>query len=396
MSSYLRRVSARASEKTDSSHGGVLLTGATGFVGKELLHRYLTLTDRRVFALIRAESAEGATRRLRETLSDVFDDAEPFADRVQALAGDVARPGLGLEQKAADELAESVSEIVHSAASISFELGIEESREANVDGTRNMLDFAELCERRGSLRLFCYVSTAYVAGEHRGRFHEDDLEKGQGFRNAYEQTKYEAELLVAERRDRLPLMVVRPSIVVGDRHSGWTASFNVLYWPLRALERGVYPVLPARRRAPVDVVSIDYVADAILALATSPDVDAGTYHLTASDAATDIGELLALASEHLGCRTPPVVPPLVYRHAVRPVLSRTSPRARRFLDASGSYLPYFDMRVTFDDARARAALAPAGIAPVPLRDYFHRIVDYAVTADWGRRPLTRAAAAARA
>ena len=381
---------------TNAPSGGVLLTGATGFVGMELLHRYLTRTDRPVYAIVRADSAEGATARLRGTVAGLFEDPERFGDRVQARAGDVTRPGLGLEPKVADELAESVSEVVHSAASVSFELGLEESREANVDGTRHMLDFAELCQRRGSLRRFCYVSTAYVAGEHTGRFREDDLEKGQRFRNAYEQTKYEAERLVGARRAQLPVMVVRPSIVVGDRRSGWTASFNVLYWPLRALARGVYPVLPARRSAPVDVVSIDYVADAIFALSSSPDVDGGTYHLTASDEATSIGELLALASEHLGCRAPPVVPPRLYRHAVRPVLARVSPRARRFLDASGAYLPYFAMRVTYDNGRARAALAPAGIVPVPLREYFHRIVDYALTAEWGRRPLSRAAAAARA
>jgi long-chain acyl-CoA synthetase len=110
------------------------------------------------------------------------------------------------------------------------------------------------------------ISTAYVAGEHTGQFNEDDLDVGQRFRNAYEQSKFEAESLVASRRARLPITVLRPSIVVGESDSGWTTSFNVVYWPLRAFSRGAYLALPARREAPVDVVPVDYVADAIFAL----------------------------------------------------------------------------------------------------------------------------------
>ena len=117
---------------------------------------------------------------------------------------------------------------------------------------------------------------------------------------------------------------MRPSIIVGDRHSGWTASFNVLYWPLRALAKGSYPVLPARRRAPVDVVSVDYVADAIVALASAPDAEGQTFHLTASDDASSIGELLALAVGRLGCKRPPLISPRLYRHVVHPLLCRAA------------------------------------------------------------------------
>ena len=80
---------------------------------------------------------------------------------------------------------------------------------------------------------------------------------------------------------RLPVTVLRPSIIVGERDSGWTQSFNVLYWPLRAFSRGAYVALPARRDAPVDVVSVDYVADAIFALSQAPEAEGATYHLTA-------------------------------------------------------------------------------------------------------------------
>src|SRR5205823_6206999 len=106
--------------------------------------------------------------------------------------------------------------IIHSAASVSFSLPLDESRAINVEGTRSILDLAELAQRRGGLRRLSYVSTAYVAGDRRGVFGEDDLDLGQGFRNPYEQSKFEAEKLVRSRMDWVPTQVFRPSIVVGE------------------------------------------------------------------------------------------------------------------------------------------------------------------------------------
>ena len=91
-----------------------------------------------------------------------------------------------------------VSEVVHGAASVSFELGLEATWAINVTGSRRVLEFAERCQRvTGGLRRFTYISTAYVAGEHAGSFSEDDLEVGQCFRNPYERSKFEAERILA-------------------------------------------------------------------------------------------------------------------------------------------------------------------------------------------------------
>lgn len=363
----------------------LLLTGATGFVGMELLARELRDPGRRVLALIRADDAAHATRRLHATLESMFGAVAPYAERVAAVAGDLELPGLGVDPA----LAREVSEIIHGAASVSFDLALERSRAINVEGTRRMLELAVRCP---SLRRFTYVSTAYVAGEHRGVFDEEDFDVGQRFRNPYEQSKFEAEALVRSYADRLPVTIVRPSIIVGDRHSGWTAAFNVLYWPLRALARGAYPILPARRSAPVDVVSVDYVADATRALHALPAAEGGTFHLTASAAASSIGELLALATTRLRCSRPPLVAPALYRRVVHPVALRCAgAKRRRFLRATETYLPYFAMRVHYDNARTRALLGPV-IAPAPLPEYFDRLVDYALLARWGARSIGRAAA----
>jgi long-chain acyl-CoA synthetase len=368
-----------------SDRPGTLLTGATGFVGGEVLARLLERQDT-VYALIRAGDDDGAQARLDGIVGSLSRDRERPPGRAVAVAADVAQPALGLDQARAAWLAERVTRIIHCAASVSFTLPLEPSCAINVEGTRRMLDLAELCMRRGGLECFTHVSTAYVAGTHAGEFAERDLDLGQGFRNPYERSKFEAERIARERARSVPIQIVRPSIVVGDSRTGWTASFNVLYAPLRAFVRGAYPVIPARRSSPVDVVPVDYVADAIVALGRRP----GTYHLAAGARASSVGELIDLASLHTRRPAPRVVPPRVYLGLVHPVLVRTGSEARRrALRRSEVYFPYFAMDASFDDDAARTVLGPLGIEVPPLSEYFERLIRFAQQAEWGRRPLAR-------
>src|SRR5438309_8886249 len=118
----------RVAERTqDRAPGGVLLTGATGFVGMELLARYLERTDRRVYVLVRGANDRAVAKRVDRTLRSLFGPDHPHAERVVAIRGDVTRPGLGLRDGGA-WLAEQVSEIVHGAASVSFELELDAAR----------------------------------------------------------------------------------------------------------------------------------------------------------------------------------------------------------------------------------------------------------------------------
>src|SRR5271154_1382071 len=199
----------------------------------ELLARYLERSDRRVYALVRGAHDREVAARMERTLECLFGTDHPYAERVVAVRGDITRRRLGM-RGGFDELAEQVNEIVHGAASVSFELSLEAARAINVEGTMRVLEFAERCQARGGLRRFSYISTAYVAGEHAGCFSEDDLDVAQRFRNTYEQSKFEAECLVARSRGQLPITVLRPSIIVGERDSGWAGSLNVPYWPVRA------------------------------------------------------------------------------------------------------------------------------------------------------------------
>ena len=334
----------------------MFLTGATGFVGREILSRFLERDDRHVYALVRAGNDDEAAGRL------------PAHERLTAVAGDIEQRGLGLSDSTRERLSSEVGTVLHCAASVSFDLSLADSRSVNVEGTRRMLDFARSCPQ---LERFSYVSTAYVAGEPGRLFREDELAVGQTFRNPYERSKFEAELAVRSEGAGLPVQILRPSIVVGDSATGRTSSFNVLYGPLKAYARGHVRAIPARRDSPVDIVPVDYVADRTHELATNgPD---GTFHLVAGRNATTVGRLLDLSSEELGRSRLTVLPPTLYRRWIHPWLRRKYPALRRM----EVYFPYFSMKVRFDDRR---------LGPGPrVERYFHRLVRYAERARWGRR-----------
>ncbi len=339
----------------------VFLTGGTGFIGMEVLARLLERTDRDVIALVRAADAAGAQERIAAVLEQLGVEGE--ANRVHAVAGDIATPGLGLTEEERDELGRRIGAIIHCAASVSFGLGIEESRAINVEGTRRVLDLAE---RAPALERLVHVSTAYVAGSHHGLFGEDDHDIGQGFRNAYEQSKLEAEELV-RARTHLPASITRPSIVVGDSRTGWTTAFNVLYYPLQAYARGLATSVPAEPDAVVDIVPVDYVADGILAVLDAPET--GTFAQVAGENAVRVDELAELAGRYFDRPPPELVPPSMF-DGVSPAV-----------DGLQVYFPYFSVRARFDDARSR----DLGLQAPQLADYFDRLMDFALAAKWGKR-----------
>jgi thioester reductase-like protein len=373
----------------DTMTRGVLISGATGFVGMELLARYLERGDRRVFTLVRARDDEAARDRLESVLANLFGarGARRYANRVEPVAAELTEPGLGLGERRSRELADEVSTIVHSAASVSFTLPLQEAREINLDGTRRMLEFAQLAQERGGLERYGHVSTAYVAGTHEGRFAECDLDVGQSFNNSYEQSKFEAEQLVRSRPE-IPATIMRPSIVVGDRRSGWTSAFNVLYWPLRAFARGLFDAVPAVASAPVDVVSVDYVADGIYELCERSGGIGETYHLTAGADASTIGEISQLASSYFRRPAPKVLSPDEFEAYEGHGNGGTT------IEGGRAYFPYFSIGAVFDDSASRERLEPAGIRVTPLRDYMERLLDYATRSRWGKRPIARVEALA--
>jgi long-chain acyl-CoA synthetase len=350
--------------------GPVLLTGATGFVGMELLVRVLEQTDRDVVALVRAADDAAAQVRIDQLFETLIAPADrrAYRCRVHGLAADLESPGLGLSEATRDGLTATIGAVVHCAASISFTLELEDARRINVEGTREILRLAAEARDYGSLDRVVHVSTAYVAGDRDGRARERQSDVGQEFRNTYEQSKLEAERLVHD--SGLPAAILRPSVIVGDSVTGWTPAFNVIYWPLQAYARGLFEQIPGEADAPIDIVPVDTVADALLELLTGP-VRGGAFHVVASDEAVTNGRLATMAAEFFGAKPLRFVGP-----GVDPVAEKRA----------GALTSYFKVRCIFDAVRGRRTL---GAQPPPLEQYFPALMRYARDARWGKSPAPR-------
>jgi thioester reductase-like protein len=351
----------------------IVLSGATGFLGMELLAQLIDQGEH-VTAIIRAEDDTAAQTRLDGIFDKLYDERPAGVTNVRAVSGDLLLPGLGMSSERSQRLFHCADRLIHCAASISFAQPLSEARAVNVGGVRRMIELARQIAATGTLRRFVHVSTAFVSGAHEGVFGEDDLDLGQSFRNSYERSKNEAEHVLAEAND-LSVVVVRPSMVVGHQVSGWTPAFNVLYWPIRAFQRGLLSVIPARPDSVVDFVPVDHVAAAIVSMTDSSSAH-GTYSVVAGSRAPTASRMVELLTGGGGSTTV----------ALRPLRDgETLPLG------ADALLPYFDVRTSFSDSRAQELLARGELRPVDPEQLLPRLLDYAHQTAWGKRPMTRQA-----
>jgi thioester reductase-like protein len=359
----------------------IFVTGATGFLGVQLVRELLERHPEATLALlIRDRAGQPGQQR-----ADAF---IPAADRsrVRVFSGDVAHPNCGLESAAYDRLLAETTRVIHSAATVRFDHSLDEARRINVEGTRHILDFASAAH---GLRSFAYVGTAYVAGERSDLVHENELAIGQTYRNTYEQTKAEAEALVRSRLDSMPGVILRPSIIVGDSRTGVTSSFKMMYWPLKIYARRLWRTVPGYPDAVLDIVPVDFVAKSVTRLLFDKPALGSTVHLCAGPrGSATIQQVAARAMEYFHGPEPRYVDPKFFFAVMRPLLFMSLwGRKRRVLRDGRAYRDYFTMRMQFDTSNAERLLEPAGITPPPVLDYLDRLFHYCVASDWGRKPV---------
>ncbi len=369
------------------------ITGVTGFVGRELLKRILNRSQDRVIGLVRGRDDEAVEGRRVKVLADLYGGEVPdgFDARFEAVRGELHTERLGLDEATWERIAASASRMVHSAASVRFDLKLDEARKHNFDGTRRMLDLALRAAEKGGLDRFAYVGTCYVAGDRTDVVKAEELDVGQGFRNTYERTKMESEKLVREHMDRLPIAIFRPSIIVGDSRTGETSSFNVIYWPVRVYARGWWPFFIGNPDAPSDVVPINFVCDAMLHILDREDCCGSCYPLAAGvDGCATNGEVMRLASEHFDQPLPEIIRPEEFTDEYRIAMyERLSASQRAIIGQGIQYLPYMSQSPYFDNTPTLEALADTDLRPPRVGEYFANLFDYAKRTDWGRRPQGR-------
>ncbi len=367
----------------------IFLTGATGFLGAQIARQILQTCEAQLVVLLRGGDVESSRQRLLREWWDWPDAQEAMDGRVEVLAGDITLPRLGLSEAAYRALAQKVTHMIHAAADIRLFAPLDELQLANLTGTRRVLELAQAVQAEHGLSCFAHVSSAYVAGRRSGPVAEEELSDRCGFSSPYEQSKYEAELLVREAMAHLPGMIFRPGLIVGDSRDGTIKTFNTLYFPLRLYLTGRLRVAPASPALRVNLVPVDYVASSIARLVFDPSAIGLTFHLTPplEDMPTLAG-LTTLAREwaekEMGIRLPrPWFLPLPGLEAAARRFGWWLPRD---LAELARLLPYFRNQPVFLRINTDRLLGPY---PHRWQDLLPRLLEYAVQHSfWGRAGRT--------
>ncbi len=368
----------------------VLLTGATGLLGQYLL-KELLLAGVRVAVLVRSSKYLDPQARVEAILQRWENELKTLLPRPVVLCGEVTRTSLGLsptERAWADSHCDA---ILHNAAVVSFE-ETERTQEpwtTNLQGTQNILRFAA----EADIREIHYVSTAFVCGDREGLVREDELDCGQGFRNAYEHSKFQAELLVRQQTDPRRRTIYRPSVIAGDAVTGFTSSYHGLMLYLRLLDllvpqqpkneagQHVTPIeLPVNGDEPHDVVTVDFVARGIAALFCNPRAQGRTYHLCAEEPTIfrDVIDWCCRFYNSSG---------VVYRGAGA-APTPNSPFAEMFFEQSRVYHRYNRGAIRFDAANFRKFL-PNLASPKIDEAMVRRFIEFGRKDRWGKRRVQR-------
>jgi len=352
---------ARGAEPTSS----ILFTGFPGFIGMRLLPRILALKPgARVECLVQEKFLATA----RAAVEEIEARHGHARDRIGLVVGDITAQGLGLSAAHAREVRRNLKEAYHLAAVYDLAVSRDVGRRINVEGTKNVLEFLAHAPHLERLH---YVSTAYVSGTAHGTYRETDLDVGQGFKNFYEETKFQAEVEVV--RSRVPRTIYRPGVVVGDSRTGETGKFDGPYYVLRLMEKLPSPGIFFRLgvgHGTVNIVPVDFVVEALASLSASPISAGKTYHLCDPQPSSP-GEIAELFAEAIGKSFVHVPVPM----GVAQTFFGPKP-VQRFFGMPMEALAYFNDPVRHDTTQATKDLGELGIECPRLADYVPRLVAF--------------------
>lgn len=350
---------------------GILISGATGFLGTNIIEELLLNTDSNIYALVRAESMEHAIHRLKGLWYGSKDLYNEIGKRIVPILMDLQNPGeLNLEVK------EKIQTVIHAAALIQFQKSRDELFSANVKGTENMV---KLAKGLPNLKSFVHVSTAYVSGTNTGLIKEEP-QHAASFSGFYEESKAKAEELVSA--SGLPYIIVRPGMIIGDSKTGKVKNFNTIYYALKLLLTNKLPIIPTDPHTRLNLVPVDYVAHSIVRLMDNSDALNTIFHLTCPESYMPEVKQLAdyvveWAKENLNVKI--VNPKFVSSKKVAQMGLKygasDKEKKKNYWNNLLALAPYFINDKVFSRINTDALLGPYHLT---WKDYMDPILEYAV------------------
>src|SRR6267143_494981 len=282
----------------------IFLTGSTGYIGAHIAAILLDRHTDRLNLLVRAKTEQEANERLWHALQlhlDFPQFREALEMRINVFRGDLTDPRFGLGDAEYTRLVGTSESVIHCAASLNRK-SEKSCLNVNLRGTLEVEQLARRAQDVHGLRRFSQVSTVAVAGNRSHEVVTEDasIDWNRSDYDPYARTKKFCEHMVRELLSEVPRTVFRPSIVLGDSRRAETTQFDMVraFVFLAGL-----PVLPLRSRDRVDVVNVDFVADAIATLHAKESTLYDTYHLSSgreSQTFRQLTESLAAAQDKRG------------------------------------------------------------------------------------------------
>ncbi|AFS71772.1 SDR family oxidoreductase [Exiguobacterium antarcticum] len=344
-----------------------LMTGFPGFLATKLIERLALVPEQiECFYLLhlKHEHTSAVAQKKHFLKTTALQD-----EQLILIEGDITKDGLGLPNEIRQELAFRVTHVFHLAALYDLATSYDTAFRINVIGTSNVTRLAHTFTH---LERYVYFSTAYVSGLRTGTVFENELTHHTAFKNAYEETKYLAEVRFRKEVGTLPYTIIRPGIVVGHSQTGETPKWDGVYFVLNALRLlNKFSPLPyaGRANALVNLVPYDYVVNATTYLSHAPSGIQKTYHLTDPfpHGARAIYEMLHVV--YYGSYPRGVVP-------FRLVTSVLTPRVTKRLQMQRQTLDYFVHPVQYDTSNTLRDLDGTGIICPDLAELIPRLVTY--------------------
>lgn len=353
----------------------IFLTGSTGYIGAHVAANLLRDQGVALNVLVRARDSGEAEARLWQALQlhmNFSEFCEYLQTRVRVFRGDLTDPGFGLGRDEYDRLIHTTDSAIHCAASLNRK-SEKSCLNVNLRGTLEVLTLARHIEHYHGLRRFSLVSTVAVAGKRQNEVVSEDrsIDWERSDYDPYARTKKFCEHMLRMLLPDTPKIIFRPSIVLGDSRYAETTQFDMV--KAFAFLAGL-PLLPFRPTDKIDIVNVDFVAEAIATLHQKPQPEHDIYHLSSGIESQNFREITRALAGAQNKRAPVFVPV-----AEKPFSSSVNFLANRngAISKSASlmkvFMPYLVWNTVFDNRRVTQEL---GKKPVPFSQYSYPLLKF--------------------